>query len=53
MNKEEKRNLCDWLCSQGAAEAFRHFEVVFDILEQVVQTSEPSPTDASSEVTPS
>ena len=32
VNKDEKRNLCDWLCKHGTCEDFRHFEEVFEIL---------------------
>ena len=35
VNDDEKRNLCDWLCDKGTQEDFRHFERVFEILEQI------------------
>ena len=35
VNDDEKRNLCDWLCDKGTREGFRHFERVFEILEQI------------------
>lgn len=33
INKDEKKNLCDWLCSNGTAEDFRNFSSIFDIIE--------------------
>ena len=35
INKDEKTNLCDWLCSDGSAEDFESFRVVFDILGRI------------------
>ena len=36
INKDEKRNLCDWLCEHGNQDDFQRFSVVFDILEEVL-----------------
>jgi AAA domain, putative AbiEii toxin, Type IV TA system len=36
INKSEKRNLCDWLCSHGTAEDFVQFESVFTIIEEII-----------------
>lgn len=33
INKDEKKNLCDWFCSTGTAEDFRNFSSIFDIIE--------------------
>ena len=33
VNEDEKPNLCNWLCENGTAEDFEHFQVVFDLLE--------------------
>ena len=33
INKDEKKNLCNWLCSHGTADDFRHFSSIFDIIE--------------------
>ncbi|MEL6467543.1 MAG: hypothetical protein AAFQ58_21470 [Pseudomonadota bacterium] len=33
VNKDEKRNLCDWLCENGSSADFARFASVFDILE--------------------
>ena len=36
VNKDEKTNLCDWLCESGSAEDFEHFRVILEILEEVL-----------------
>lgn len=33
INKDEKKNLCDWLCSNGTAEDFRNFSSIFGVIE--------------------
>lgn len=33
INKDEKKNLCNWLCSDGTADDFYNFSTVFDIIE--------------------
>lgn len=33
INKDEKRNLCDWLCSNGTVDNFRNFSSIFEIIE--------------------
>lgn len=33
VNKDEKRNLCNWLCEHGDANDFQRFSHVFDILK--------------------
>lgn len=33
INKDEKKNLCDWICSNGTVEDFRNFSSIFDIIE--------------------
>jgi hypothetical protein len=38
VNKDEKRNLCDWLCENGTAYDFSSFSLVFDILEEVLES---------------
>ena len=38
-NEDEKTNLCNWLCENGTAEDFEHFQVVFDLLEGVLGSS--------------
>ena len=38
VNQNEKRNLCNWLCQNGTHNDFRHFEPVFGVLEEVMNT---------------
>ncbi|MEH7828724.1 AAA family ATPase [Gemmobacter denitrificans] len=40
INKDEKRNLCDWLCKHGNQDDFQRFGEVFDILEGVLSFGE-------------
>ena len=37
--KDEKTNLCTWLCENGDMEDFKHFEEVFDLLEEILTNS--------------
>lgn len=32
INKDEKKNLCDWLCANGTQEDFQQFRVIFELL---------------------
>ncbi len=34
INKDEKKNLCEWFCSNGTANDFRNFSSIFDIIER-------------------
>ncbi|QKI90274.1 AAA family ATPase [Thiomicrorhabdus xiamenensis] len=36
VNKDEKGNMCNWLCEHGNAEDFSNFVIAFDIIEQVI-----------------
>ena len=36
VNKHEKTNLCNWLCENGTAEDFQHFQVIFDLLDELL-----------------
>ena len=36
INDDEKMNLCNWLCENGTDEDFRHFKVVFDLLDELL-----------------
>ena len=40
VNEGQKRPLCDWLCKNGTAEDFKSFEVVFEMLEALLDASE-------------
>ena len=36
INPDEKTNLCNWLCENGIAEDFQHFQVIFNLLEKTL-----------------
>lgn len=36
INKDEKGNICTWLCENGTADDFQEFNRVFDIIEEVI-----------------
>lgn len=36
VNKDEKGNICTWLCENGEADDFVEFKRIFDIIEEVV-----------------
>ena len=42
VNEYEKTNLCDWLCENGTAEDFEHFQEVFNMLEAILADGEPT-----------
>ena len=37
VNKDEKSNLCNWLCEHGTRWDFRHFEKILEILEEALR----------------
>ena len=37
INKDEKGNLCKWLCENGTAEDFAQFESVFTLIEEIIE----------------
>ena len=43
----KKVNLCDWLCENGTHEDFKHFSVVFDLIEEALEC----PVSSESETT--
>ena len=47
INKDEKTNLCDWLCENGTAEDFKHFRAIFDLLEEILNDSQEAGTSES------
>ena len=51
VNSNEKMNLCDWLCENGTQEDFRHFQGIFDLMEEVIGVTPSGPAVADSEVT--
>jgi len=36
VNKDEKKNLCNWLCENGNKEDYMNFNTVFDLLEALL-----------------
>lgn len=36
VNKNEKGNLCNWLCESGTVDDFENFELVFNIIEVII-----------------
>ena len=36
VNEDEKTNLCNWLCENGTAEDFQHFQAIFDLLGEAL-----------------
>ena len=44
INRNEKANLCSWLCKNGTIDDFQHFRVVFDLLEEVLGLDSPEKT---------
>lgn len=39
INKSEKRNLCEWLCTNGTKKDFDQFESVFTLIEDIIGLS--------------
>ncbi len=36
VHSDEKTNLCDWICENGTADDFQHFQTVFELLEEAL-----------------
>lgn len=47
INKDEKTNLCNWLCENGTQKDFQHFEVIFKLLEDILYPASISAESAS------
>lgn len=48
VNKDEKTNLCNWLCENGTQKDFQHFEVIFKLLEDILcPASMPAESESS------
>ena len=48
VNKDEKTNLCNWLCENGTQKDFQHFEVIFKLLESILcPASIPAESESS------
>ena len=39
INEDEKTNLCEWLCENGTKEEFQYFQVIFDLLDDLLDLS--------------
>ncbi len=39
INKDEKKNFCEWACDNGTEEDFTHFKIIFDIIEGILNIS--------------
>ena len=40
VNKDEKTNLCHWLCENGTIDDFREFRAIFQMLQQILDDPE-------------
>ena len=38
VNKDEKKNFCDWICANATAEDFIHFNQIFELIESILLT---------------
>ena len=43
VHENEKTNLCNWLCEYGTAADFKHFQIIFDLLEDILEFPNQSP----------
>lgn len=37
VHRDEKKNLCNWLCENGSIEDFQYFEDIFDLLDTILE----------------
>ena len=44
INSDEKMNLCDWFCENGTMEDFQQFNIIFDLLEEVIGSNSSNRT---------
>ena len=42
VNRDEKMNLCNWICENGTADDFAEFEAVLDLVDELMNTEEES-----------
>ena len=49
INEYEKTNLCEWLCENGTIEDFRHFQLIFDLIEEGLELTPSSPITVESD----
>ena len=50
VNKDEKTNLCDWLCENGIEEDFQCFSRIFDLLQEILEPNASLLDDQSPQV---
>lgn len=46
IHHNEKMNLCNWLCKSGTRDDFRHFDCVFELIEELLGIVSPSKSNA-------
>ena len=52
VNKDEKTNLCNWLCENGTKEDFQHFHVIFELIEEALDLTPSILASTESGTTP-
>ena len=52
INDGEKANLCNWLCENGTQEEFKHFQMIFDLIDELLDSTPPGLAVAESEHAP-
>lgn len=40
INKDEKKNFCDWVCENGNKEDFTNFKIVFEMIEEILKAAD-------------
>lgn len=40
INKDEKKNFCNWICENGTKEDFENFSVIFEMIEEIINAME-------------
>ncbi len=45
VNKDEKTNLCNWLCANGTANDFQYFRQVLGMLHEILEETHEKPTE--------
>ena len=38
IKENQKTNLCNWLCENGDSDDFEHFEIIFDMLDEILDS---------------
>ena len=51
INASEKTNLCNWLCENGTEEDFKHFQLIFDLIEEALGLTDAKPTVGETKAT--